>query len=291
MWVAEFRQDVRYALRLLARSPLFAATAVLSLAIGIGADAAFFTLAKALLLQAPAGVSEPDRLVDIDGSDDQRFGVNQVSFLNYLDLRERATSLADAYGYEPFAEAMSLVGPEGAERVFGHRVTANYFAVLGVGPGVGRLFDPGRAGDETDHTIVLSDAFWTRRFNRDPSMVGRSVSLNGTAFVVAGVTPASFRGTSLVATDLWVAYETAVGPGSYLAERGLGWALVRGRLKPQASITQAAAEVDAIGRALERQYPNENRGRGLRLKAASFLPGNLALPLAAVATLVLAFVS
>src|SRR5262245_35311571 len=140
MWLDRLRQDVRYALRSCARTPLFTATAGLSLAIGIGADTAVFSVANGILLKSPVGVVEPDRLVDISVQEGRSFGVDQVSYPNFLDIREQTTTLDDLYGYEPFAEPMSLSGPNGAERIFGHKVTTNYFAVLGVRPAVGRVF-------------------------------------------------------------------------------------------------------------------------------------------------------
>jgi predicted permease len=291
MWLEQLRQDVRYALRSFARSPLFALTAVLSLAIGIGADTTVFTVANGLLLKPPAGVTEPDRLVDISGTeDDDAFGINQISFPNFADIRARATTLDDVYGYEPFAEPMSLAGADGAERIFGHRVTTSYFAVLGMGHAAGRLFDT-REQAAAEHTVVLSHRFWTRRFNQNPAILGQTVSLNGSPFTVVGVAAPGFEGTSLIATDVWVPLATTASVGSFLEQRGLGWALVRARLKRGISVSQAAAELNGLGRALAQQYPDDNRGKGLRLAPASFIPGNLALPLAGFVTLVMGFVS
>jgi predicted permease len=293
MWFDYLQQDLRYALRSFARSPIFAFTAVLSLAVGIGADTAVFTIANSLLLRPPAGVTAPDRLVDISGIErDHAFGVNEISFPNFGDLRSRTITLDDICGYEPVSEPMSFAGADGAERIFGHRVTTNYFAVLGVGSAGGRLFDT-RASEQSaaEQTVVLSHRFWTRRFNRDQSIFGQTVSLNSSQFTVVGVAAPAFEGTSLIATDIWVPLSTTSSPASYLAQRDLGWALLRGRLKPGVSVAQAAAEVDTIGRGLEQQYPVENGGKGLRLAAASLIPGNLALPLTGIVMLVMGFVS
>jgi predicted permease len=289
MWFDDLHQDLRYALRSFARSPIFVLTAVLSLAVGIGADTAIFTIANSLLLRPPAGVTAPERLVDISGIErDDRFGVNEISFLNFGDLRSRTTTLDDIYGYEPVSEPMSLAGTDAAERIFGHRVTTNYFAVLGVGSAAGRLFDT-RASEQSaaEQTVVLSHRFWTRRFNRDQSIIGQTVSLNSSQFTIVGVAAPEFEGTSLIATDIWVPLITT----SSLAQRDLGWALLRGRLKPGVSVAQSAAEVETIGRGLERQYPTENQGKGLRLATASLIPGNLSLPLTGIVTLVMGFVS
>lgn len=149
---------------------------------------------------------------------------------------------------------MSLAGTDGAERIFGHRVTTNYFAVLGVRSAAGRLFDT-RASEQSaaEQTLVLSHKFWTRRFNRDPSIIGQTVSVNSFHFIVVGVAAPEFKGTSLIAADIWVPLSTTSSPTSYLAQRSLGWGLLRGRLKPGVSVSQAAAEVDTIGRGLEQK--------------------------------------
>jgi len=290
MWLDHLRQDTRYALRSSARSPLFALTAVLSIAIGIGADVAVFTVANALLLREPAGVADSDRLVDISATGDDRFGINEISFPNYTDLRERATTLRDICGYEPTAQPMSLVGREGAERVFGHLVTPNYFSVLGVGAAAGRVFDSTAPASETD-AVVISHAFWTRRFNNDLSIVGTTVVLNNKPATIIGVAAEGFEGTSLIASDLWAPLARIPFEGSFLTRRDLGWALLRGRLQPGVSVAQAAAEVQTIGLALAREYPEQNAGRGFRLARASMIPGNLALPLAGIFTALLGFVS
>src|SRR5689334_19650428 len=120
-------QDVRYAARLLRRSPLFAATAALSLTIGIGANTAIFTVANALLFRPPEGLVDPDRLVDIGRSQNGR-GFDNSSYPNYVDIRARSTVFTDVYAYRFGAEPLSLGGRDGAERIFGQMVTTNYFS-------------------------------------------------------------------------------------------------------------------------------------------------------------------
>lgn len=294
-WVDGFTQDVRFSVRLLSRNPLLTLTATLSLGIGIGADTATFTVANALLLQSPPGVVDPDRLVDITRlTSGERYGVHEISFPNFLDLRDRMTTLEDVYGFEPVAQPMSLAD-QGAERIFGQQVTPNYFAVLGVGASMGRLFvsagQPATDRSSTASTVVLSHEFWARRFGKNPSVVGRTLRINGQPLAVVGVAAEGFRGTSPVSTDLWVPMEMTPSGTSFLWRRELGWALARGRLKPGVSVRQAAAEIDAIGRALEREYPIENQGHGFQTTAASLIPGNLAAPLSGVLALILVFVS
>ncbi len=164
-----FLQDVRYGARLLRRNPIFALTAALSLAIGIGANTTVFSIANRLLLREPAGVTDPDRLVDIaPTSESGRFIEPFLSYRVYLEIRERVTTLESVYGYHIEPHPMSLAGPGGAERIFSTFVTGNYFTALGVRPAAGRLF--GAADSEQPGAApiaVLSHAFWVRRFNAD----------------------------------------------------------------------------------------------------------------------------
>ena len=280
-WLDDARRDLRHAGRLLRRDRLFTATAALSLALGISANTTIFTVANALLFQPPAGAVEPDRLVDI-GTSGLRGGFGPSSYPNYLDIRERTTSLDGVYAYSRFPQAMSLggVGTDvGTESVFGSVVTLNYFTVLGAIPAAGRLF--GRA--DSDHpgaspVVVLSHRFWTRHFNTDPTLLGRAVMLNGHPFTVVGVASEGFHGTGVRAVDVWVPMNMAAAvtaqAAATLTDRAAHWLLIGGRLKPDLSVSQAAAEMDVIGRTLERAYPEQNRGTGLRLMASSPVPGN-----------------
>jgi predicted permease len=236
-------------------------------------------VANALLFRAPAGVTDPDRLVDIGRTTDGQ-GFDNSSYPNFLDVRKRATSLDGVYAYRLGAEPMSLGNPGGAERIFGNVVSTTYFSVLGAQPAIGRLFDS-RDSDEpgASPVAVLSHEFWARRFNRDPTVLDRPLLLNGQPFAVVGVTSEGFHGTGILSSDVWVpmGMVSAVMPrrsSGILTNRGGVWLVMGGRLKPGISVPQAAAELDLIGRALEREYPDENRGKGLRLLASSPIPGN-----------------
>jgi predicted permease len=275
VWLDDARRDMRHAVRLLKRDPLFALTAVLSLAIGIGANTTIFTIGHALLFRPPAGVADPDALIDI-GTRTPGGGFGNSSYPNYLDVRRRATTLDGAYASGLFPRAMSFSGAgdsPATERVFGTLVTGNYFSVLGATPAAGRLFDPetvDRPG--ADPVVVLSHRFWTRRFNRDPSVIGRAILLNRQSFTVIGVAAERFQGPGVRAGDLWLPMEMSSAASS-LTNRGAALFLVSGRLKHGVSIQQAAAEIDAIGRALEIEYPEENRGRSLLVESLSPVPG------------------
>ncbi len=272
-------QDVRYGLRLLRRSPLFTLTAVLSLAIGIGANTAIFAPASALLLRPLPGVQQPGRLVDI-GRTQNGQGFDNSSYANFRDLRARVTTLADVYAARLDPSPMGLGGEDGAERIYGTMVSANYFAVLGTTPAAGRLLveaDDSGAGREV---MVISYELWQRRFGGDAGVVGRTVPLNGVPFAIVGITPPGFQGTTVLRSDAWVPISTAAlamprGTGSLLTARDAVWLVMGGRLKPGVSVAQANAEVKAIGSALEREFPRENRGKGLVAMRSAVVPGHI----------------
>ncbi len=272
-------QDIRYAARLLRRNPIFAVTAALSLAIGIGANTTIFTIANALLFKPPTGVVEADRLVDVGRSQNGR-GFDNGSYPNFLDIRARNTAFTDLYAFRFGAEPMSLGGPDGAERIFGDMVTTNYFSVLGTRPHIGRLFtheDSEQPGGTP--LVVLSYAFWMRRFNGDPAIVGGTLALNGHPFTAIGVAPEGFHGTTVLTGDVWVPVNmvSELSPrrsASILRTREGVWLVMGARLKPGVTVRQAQAELENIGRALEQEFPAENRGKGLRVVPSSPIPGN-----------------
>jgi predicted permease len=301
--LADLRQDLRYAARLLWRNPLFALTAALVLAIGIGATTTIFTVANGLLLRAPAGTAQPEGLVDIYKTEDgNRMSDPLVGYRTYREIRQRATRLEGVYAYQLDLSAISLRGAEGAERVFGNLVTTNYFSVLGVPAAAGRVFGP-HDSDEPGASplLVLSHRFWTRRFNADAGIIGTTLQINGQPFTVIGVASEAFRGVGVVAPDLWV--PTAMA-STISRESGPDWlrVMVGGRLKPGVTRQEAAVEIDALGRTLETMTrPREvvtpsgsSRtlgAAGLRLVGASPIPGPIRAVLAAFLTLLIGLVS
>jgi predicted permease len=280
MWLDDAARDVRHGGRLLRRNPLFAATAAISLAIGIGANTTIFTVANALLFQPPPGVVDPARLVDI-GASRTRGGFGPVSYPNYVDIRARATSLDGVYAYSRFPHSLSfgVTGETGVDSVFGSLVTVNYFAVLGAVPSVGRLLNAGDGGQMTaSPAAVLSHGFWTRRFNKDQGVVGRIVTLNGQPFTVVGVAAEKFHGTGVRALDVWMPIDMAPAVihrgAAMLTDRGASQWLLGARLKPGIPASRAGAEIDVIGRTLGREHPEQNRGQAFRLTELSPVPGN-----------------
>jgi predicted permease len=295
VWFSDARRDLVHAARLLRRNPVLTITATLSLAIGIGANTTIFTVASALLLQSVAGVAEPSRLVDI-GSSRGGVGFGPISYPNYLDIRQRATTLNGVYAYSRFPQAMSVGGAGlSADSIFGSVVTVNYFTVLGAVPAAGRLFGASDSDQPWASPVaVLSHGFWTRRFDKDPTIVGRTLRLNGHPFTVLGVAAEGFHGTGVRALDVWVPMGmvgTVTSRGT-LTDRGARGFLIGGRLKPGVSIAQAVAEIDVIGKTLEHEYQEQNRRTGLRLLASSPVPGNVGPIVAFVAllTVIVSFV-
>ncbi len=267
---------LRYGVRLLTRSPLFTLCAVLSLAIGIGANTAIFTVANALLLAPTRGVVEMDRLVDV-GRTTEGQGFDTVSYLTYANFRADNPVFENLFAIRLEPGALSLGGEQGAEVAYGEQVSASYFDVLGFVPSAGTFF---RSGEENLSTplrkVVLSHAYWQRRFGASPSAVGQSIVLNGAAFTIVGVGPDGFHGTTVLSPDLWLpmtAYVRGLPDETALRQRQNQSYTMTARLKPGVSIAQAQAYATTFMRGLEEQYPEVYRRKGLVVVPASRLPG------------------
>ena len=288
-WFDEMRWDLRQGARLLRRHPLFTVTSATLLAVGIGATTTVFTVSNALLFRSPMGVVEPERLVDI-GSTRNGVGFGPLSFPNYLDVRSRTTTLDAVYASNLFPQPMSLGTRRAAEPIFGTFVTPNYFSVLRAHAVIGRLFD-GSDGEQPGAApvVVLSYGFWARHFNKDAAVVGHAIGLNGHPFTIVGVASEGFHGTTVRSSDVWVPLNmmatVSPQPATARSDRAAVWLLVGARLGPGIPLAHAASELVTIGRSLEREYPNDNRGTGLRLQTASPVPGNAAIIAAFLAVL------
>jgi len=275
-------QDIRYALRLLRRSPLFTVTAALSLAIGIGANTTIFSIASALLLRPLPGLSDPSRLVDI-GRTQNGSGFDNLSYPNYRDYRERQKSLTDVYAARPDPVPLSLATSSDAVRIYGAVVSANYFAILGVRPLLGRTLQDRDDAPGNSHSVaVLSYDLWARTFGGDQSIVGQTISLNNRPFMVVGVAPAGFQGTTLMKPDVWTPIAGVADTMPRLSQdsrndvfnqRRAVWLMMGGRLKDGVTIAQAHAEARAIGSNLQQEYPNENEGKSLTVVRSTLVPG------------------
>ena len=281
-------QDLRYAVRTLVRNPVVTVTAVLSLALGIGANTTMFTVINTLFLN-PIPASRPSELVALfalDAKNPTRFGsLLPLSYPNLQDYRERNEVLTDLAGYSgPLALRMSAaLGNVEPERVFAQLVTANYFDVLGIAPAAGRFFL--RDEDRTPGThpvVVIAHSLWQRRFGATPAVVGRTIALNRRVFTIVGVAPEGFKGvTSMFGPEIWAPSMAAPGLlprqfGDWLHERGSVVFNTVGRLKAAVTREQAEASFKAIARGLEQAYPESNKGRSISLlpiAEATIFPG------------------
>jgi len=271
-----FLQDLKFGARLLAKTPGFTVIAALSLALGIGANTTIFTLVNAVLLN-PLPLEDPAQLVSIWTIDERNtgtgFGFLQTSPMNFKDLRDKNEVFSGVTGHA--GVPLNITGGAGnPDQVFGELVTGNFFSVLGAKPLIGRGFLPDEDKIPGEKLVcVLGHGEWQKRYGGDPSIVGRTISINGASFTVVGVMPKGFKGTNAIgAPALWVPYmtypQTTNGFFRELAEpnnrRGLVFN-VTGRLKPGVRVQQAEANLKTIARQLEQEYSNENKGRSVTL--------------------------
>jgi putative ABC transport system permease protein len=273
--------DLRYSLRRIKLSPLFTVIAALSLAIGIGANTAIFSLGNALLLRPIAGVQEQKRLVDV-GRTQSGQGFDTVSYPNYVDLRDRTKTMEGIYAYDLEAAPMSLGTAADAERVYGTVVSGNYFEMLGVRARTGRLLQDADDRTGSPAVAVISESLWQRRFGGDAGLPGRTITLNGQPVTVLGVVAEGFSGTTIIKHEVWMPISAAgiamprLGAAA-TKERAGAWLMMGARLRPGVSIKQADAELGAMGAVLEQEYPKENSGRGYRAVALSQFPGRASM--------------
>ena len=262
-------QDVKYAFRTLAASPGFVAAAVLSLALGIGANTAIFTLTDAVFLN-PLPVQQPSRILEVYTVDhltkaSSNLGRTGTSWLNFTDVRDQNQVFSGISAY--ISAGVSITGrgepkPENAELV-----TANYFDVLGVKPFLGRAFFPQE--DRTPTPVaILSYSLWQNQFGGDPNLINQTVELNSTVYTIVGVGPAGFKGTFSVGSPdiFWlpISMHTQALSGlneSFFSNRRFRAMNIFGRLKPGVDERQALANLQTIASQLEREYPKDNLGR------------------------------
>ncbi|HLU38256.1 MAG TPA: ABC transporter permease [Planctomycetota bacterium] len=266
-------RDLRYGARVLLRSPGFTLAAVLTLALGIGANTTIFSLVNAVLLRPPPHVQEPERLVSVYTSDFSGPRLRASSYPDYLEIRALDDVFEGVIAYTP--RALSLNDGTGSEVVFGEMVTGNYFDVLGIQAAHGRTFLPEESATRGTHAVaVISHGLWQSRFGGDPQVVGGTVRLNGYPFTVIGVAPAGFQGSLRgLRSDVWVTWmmNRQLGAGGLdIDRRGDRGLLVTARLRPGATIEQARARLDLLALALRAAYPDawtDIRGRGRLLTA------------------------
>jgi predicted permease len=278
-------QDLRYAVRTLLKAPVFTSAAILSLALGIGANTTIFTLLNTLFLH-PLPVERPAELVAVFTTADRnatQFGnLLPLSYPNLKDFRERNGVLMDLAGYsQPLP--LSLSTADEPQRVFAQLVTGNYFDVLGVRPVAGRFFTQDDDRTPGGHPLaVIGYGLRQRRFGGRPVAIGVTIALNRRPFTIVGIAPEGFKGvTSMFGPELWL--PSMMSPqlqprqsGSWLDERAAIVFSTAGRLKPGVTIAQAEANLKTIATALEQDYPASNAGRNVAvmpLTEATIFPG------------------
>ncbi len=294
MW-AETWRDVRLAVRTLTGSPMFTLTAVLSLAIGIGGTAVIFGVADAYLFRPWPGIADPDRLVEIGRTDADGPGApteavfDTFSYPNYQDYLQRQT-VFQSLAANRTGDAVGLGDGTSARRVAGAYVTTNYFSVLGTPMALGRTFVTDDMVPSVPAAVaIISHRLWRSQFGGDPTIVGKTVQLNGRPFTIVGVAAAGFNGHNIDNTSIWMPL-TAFPDGDVqrFARRGQQWLQGIGRLKDDVSAAQARAEMSRIASELAREYPDVNRRHGLGVESAAALPVEARSPISRYLVLVAA---
>ena len=279
--IVEYAREIRYAFRMLARTPAFAAVAALSLALGIGVNSAIFSLHDALLWR-PLPVPDPGAVVtvsadrSVESADEAATFGRGVSYPDYRDLREKSGSFDGLVAYQLSTFSFATSRTAVREMKMGMLVSDNFFDVLGIQPVLGRRFarEEGRVPGR-DSVVVLGYDFWKSAFSGDSSILYRVVPINGVDFTVVGVAPASFTGMDpyirpafflpiMMAQQLSTSGAPRANP---LEDRTARWFNVKGRLKPGVSQRRALAELTPIWTGLAQQYPDANRNRTMAVRS------------------------
>jgi len=266
--------DIRYGLRSLLKRPGATAVALVTLALGIGVNTAIFSAVDSVLLR-PLPFKDPEGLVSIwEQTLRQGIQQNEVAPANFFDLRDQSQVFEAIGAYGP--HDINLTGAGDPERLNGQLVSANVFSILGVEPALGRTFRAEEDEPGQDHVVVLSDAVWQRRFNRDPSILNRNITLNGESFTVVGVMPRGFFFPERE-IEMWVPW--AMEP-EQKAGRGDHYLRLVGRLRTSATVERAKADVESIAQRLAGAYPRTNEGLGLTVHSLhQDYVGNLRAPI------------
>jgi predicted permease len=256
--MADLWQDLRYGARMLRKNPGFSAVIVVTLALGIGANAALFSVVNGVLLN-PLPYPQPEQLVTLNQRTPNG-ATGSISYPNFLDWQKESQSfsaMAVSRG-----SSFALVGAGEAERVRGRRCSANLFSVLGVKPELGRDFAPGEDERGAGPVILISAELWQRKFNAAPDVSGKSLTVDDKIYTIVGVLPASFK--LYRDTDVYIPMGQWDNSGLQNRSAGLGLQGI-GRLKPGATLAQAQADMDGVTRSLAETYPEANRGIGAAL--------------------------
>jgi putative ABC transport system permease protein len=256
-------KDLHFAFRMLLKNPGFAVVAVLTLALGIGANAAIFSVINTVLLK-PLPYPDPDRLVLVWESIQDR--TNIVSAPNYFDWRQQNRVFESMALFDSAGRGYNLSEGNEPERVSGVRVSASFFDVLGMRPFLGRIFLPDEEILGKDHEVILGYGLWKRRYGGDRSLIGKTIRVDGESFTVVGVMPPEFHFQFWSnPRELWVPVGYTEGDKG----RGSHSFIAIARLKPGVTLAQARVEMDTIGRRLSKEYPQDNAGESATATAMS----------------------
>jgi predicted permease len=254
-WIETLAQDLRFAARTLRKNPGFTAIAILTLALGIGANAAIFSLVDAVLLH-PLPFRAPNQLVML-WEKPPNFDHNTISALTFLDWKDQSRSFQSIAGIA--AGTSAITGGAEAQQVRSQRVSANYFDILGINPQFGRAFTSTDEQPGNENVAIISYGLWTRRFGRDPSALNTSLTIDGKVVTLIGVLPPNFR--LIGQCDLWMPLVLQHDA----AKRDSHFLQAIARLKPDASIAAARAEMSSIAAGIARISPDTNKGWGVRV--------------------------
>jgi predicted permease len=255
------KADARFAVRQLVKAPGFSLVAVLTLALGIGANSTIFSVVNSILFR-PTGFARPEQLVDIyTASPNFRYGTS--SYPDYRDLREQASAFAGVLNYR--FNTLGFTRADVTQPIWNESVSANYFDLLGVPLLIGRGFDGGDDRTGAPPVAIISYAFWRREFAGDAKVLGGSIRLNGRPFTIIGVAPAGFRGMARgVAPAVWIptaGLETIFPGGDFKEDRGNHSSFIRARLNPGVTVEQARENALAVSKRLGTLHPGTNAGR------------------------------
>ncbi|MGD0226740.1 MAG: ABC transporter permease [Terriglobia bacterium] len=267
-------QDTRYSVRQIGRNPVFTLAAVLTLGLGIGANTAIFSVVNAIVLR-PLPYPQPDRLVAaglVNPHDKEARA--PYGALDYLAAHDREQSFAAFAALAEGEGSFTYTGGAEPIRVHGTAVTAEFFSVLGVQPMLGRAFSTGADAPGHDLEVLLSHTFWERHFGADPQAIGRSLTLDGASYTIVGVMPAEFHFGWHNNDNIWPVLEIAPRNVRYPF-----WILPIGRLKPGVTETQAAADLSAIARDIQRQFPDSNLSSAFTVPLKTRVVGEVRTPL------------
>src|SRR4029077_5064808 len=251
-------QDVRFGLRVLAKNPGFTSIAILTLALGIGANTALFSVVNGVLLN-PLPFPNPDELVAVY-TKSPTFQESSISYPNFLDWQKDNHPFA---AVSPFrADDYNMVGAGEPERVHIHMISAEFFPALGLQPVLGRTFRPEEDRAGAGPVTILGDGLWKRKFGLSQYVLGKSITLNGKSYTIVGVVPG--RITGLSPTDLYIPIGQWTDPTFRDRRISMGMNSI-GRLKPGVTIEQARADMNRTGENLAAAYPEANKGTGISL--------------------------